>query len=248
MAKVTLNLSVWEKNYSTINNTSDISWSLSVTSENAYNGYDNQCPYVVKYNNSGGSVVASGNKSFGNNTTTELASGTITGYKHNEDGSGSITLYAHYTTGVSPSTAETTTTIQLTKIKRYASITTFEITDITSNSFGVNWNTDVDCDRLEYSLNNGEWRTPSYSNGLYFRVENLEAATNYNIKIRIKKTDTQLWTTSDSKSVSTLKKENLIKFKDNSTWIEAIPLVKVNGVWKEATPYIKVNGVWKEGV
>lgn len=122
MASVSLNLSIWEKSYSIENNTSEIGWSLSVTSSNAYNGYDNQCPYVVKYNNSSGSTVASGNKGFNNNTTTQLASGTISGYKHNSDGSASITLYAHYTTGVSPATASVSTTIKLTTIPRESSI------------------------------------------------------------------------------------------------------------------------------
>lgn len=122
MVSVSLNLSIWEKSYSIENNTSEIGWSLFVTSSNAYNGYDNQCPYVVKYNNSSGSTVASGNKGFNNNTTTQLASGTISGYKHNSDGSASITLYAHYTTGVSPATASVSTTIKLTTIPRESSI------------------------------------------------------------------------------------------------------------------------------
>lgn len=122
MASVSLNLSIWEKSYSIENNTSEIGWSLSVTSSNAYNGYDNQCPWVVKHNNSSGTTIASGNKGFNNNTTTQLASGTISGYKHNSDGSASITLYAHYTTGVSPATASISKTIKLTTIPRASSI------------------------------------------------------------------------------------------------------------------------------
>lgn len=247
MATVKLNLSVWEKNYSASANTSDISWSLSVTSENAYNGYADQCPYVVRYNNSSGSVVSSGNKAFDNNTTTSLASGTISNYKHNDDGSGSITLYAHYTTGVTPSSASTTNTITLTKINRYATISKFEIVDITSKSFGVDWDTNVTCDSVQYSLNNGEWKNPSYSAGTYFRVDNLKGNTKYDVKIRIKKTDTQLWTVSETKSVTTLK-SNIIRLKKDSNWKVATPYINVNGSWKEATPYINVNGVWKEGV
>ena len=246
MASVTLNLSVWENSYSAKDNTSEIGWALSVSSVNAYNGYDNQCPYVIRYNNSSGSVVASGNKGFADNTTTQLASGTIYNYAHNSDGSGSITLYAHYTTGVSPSTAQTTVTIDLTKINRYAKITKFEIAEIGKDSFGVNWDTDSECDDLQYSLNDGLWQTP-YGQGLYFRVDNLEPNTTYDVKMRIKKADTQLWTTSGSQKVTTLK-ANIIKLKHDSEWKEATSYIKANGEWKEATPYIKVDGVWKEGI
>lgn len=253
MASVTLKLNVWEKSYSVANNTSDIGWSLSVTSVNAYNGYANQCPYVVKYNNSSGSTVSSGNKAFGNNTTTELASGTITGYKHKDDGSGSITLYAHYTTGVSPATASTTTTINLTKINRYAKINSFYVSTTTKESITLKFATDTPINYYQYSLNNGSWLSPSkyatssdYKSG-EFTIENLKSDTTYSIKMRVQKTDSGLWTTSSAVNGTTLKAK-LIRTKINGTWKETISYVKTNGVWKEATPYIKVNGVWKEGV
>jgi hypothetical protein len=126
MASATLNLSLSEKNYSIENNTSDISWSLSVTSVGAFNGNNWQCPWIVRYNNSEGAVVASGNKGFAANTTTQLASGTIEGYKHNDNGSATITLYAHYYTDaedwmVVPKEASTTVSIKLTDIPRATS-------------------------------------------------------------------------------------------------------------------------------
>lgn len=123
MASVTLNLSVWETKYSTSANTSDIGYSLSVTSVNAVNGNNWQCPYEIRLGGPNGTLINSGYKGFGNNTTTQLASGTITNYAHNPDGSGSITLYAHYYTDVedwqvTPKEASTYTTIKLTTIKR----------------------------------------------------------------------------------------------------------------------------------
>lgn len=123
MASVTLNLSISEASYSIPNNTSNINWSLSVTSSGASNGYDYQCPYEVRYNNANGGLVASGHKGFANNTTTQLASGTISGYKHNDNGTASITLYAHYYTDtqdwvVVPHEASTIVSINLTTIPR----------------------------------------------------------------------------------------------------------------------------------
>lgn len=194
MASVSLNLDIWEKSYSTGNNSSDIGWSLSVTSSNAHNGYDNQCPYVVKYNNSSGGTVASGNKGFSNNTTTQLASGTINNYKHNSDGTASITLYAHYTTGVSPATASITKTIKLTTIPRYAQFTKHAIKSVSEDWVMVELDVDSNCDAYQYSLNGGEWKPASWGT---YSVSGLSPNTNYNIKTRIRRQESQLWTESD---------------------------------------------------
>lgn len=133
--------------------------------------------------------------------------------------------------------------ITLDTIPRYATITQFKATSVTNNSVTLAISADVGIDYVQYSLNNGSFINLPTNN----TITGLEDGTTYSIKIKVRRTDSQLWTTSSAISVTTLK-NSLMKLKTNGVWKEAISYLKINGVWKEAKPYIKVNGIWKEGV
>ena len=112
-----LSLTVTESNVSQANNTSVVKAVLKITASGAtHNGY-NQYGYIMidgtKY---------TFNHSFGQNTTTTLAtkSKTVT---HNADGSKSVTVVGYYQTGVSPGNLSKSLTKTLTKITRQYAVT-----------------------------------------------------------------------------------------------------------------------------
>lgn len=120
---------------------------------------------------------------------------------HNGDGSKHIGFDGYYYTGISPSDLGASGSATLTKIPRYANITSFKNTATTVNSATFYWTTDANCDILQYSLNNGS--TWSNASGSTFSISGLSPGTNYNIKIRVRRTDSGLYTTSNSISFTT---------------------------------------------
>ncbi len=120
---------------------------------------------------------------------------------HNGDGSKHIGFDGYYYTGISPSDLGASGSATLTKIPRYANITSFKNTATIVNSATFYWTTDANCDVLQYSLNNGS--TWSNASGNTFSISGLSPGTNYNIKIRVRRTDSGLYTTSNSISFTT---------------------------------------------
>lgn len=86
-------------------------------------------------------------------------------------------------------------------IPRYASITKFNITGKTLNSISAEWDTDVYCDSIDYSLNNGSWI--NFSSSGRFTISGLYPNTEYSLKIRLRRADSGLYTISSSKSTTT---------------------------------------------
>ena len=119
---------------------------------------------------------------------------------HNADGSKNIGFDGYYHTGISPSDLGASATATLTKIPRYAKITSFKNISSTITSATFSWTADAECDWLEYSLNNGSWVSSGGSN---FTVSNLTPETTYSLKIRIRRKDSGLYTESDNISFST---------------------------------------------
>ena len=78
-------------------------------------------------------------------------------------------------------------------IPRYANITSHSISHIGINKVGVSYATDVGTDWLQYSLNGGAW-TDVGGNPYY--VGGLTPGTAYNIRSRVRRTDSGLWTES----------------------------------------------------
>ena len=81
----------------------------------------------------------------------------------------------------------------LDTIKRLANITKFDIYARGLNSLGIIWDTDVECDEVQYSKDNGTNYT-SAGNLKQFLVTGLQPATTYPIKIKVKNASSQEWT------------------------------------------------------
>lgn len=148
------------------------------------------------------------NWTWGNTTEYTVASGTFDVY-HNSDGTASVELYGYWNTGLTSSSVvgEVLTakgTITLPTIPRYAEITSFTVSNIAGNS-GItsvkySYTTDSDCDYAWYSINGGStWKTLSSNN----IVSGLSPKTSYNFKLRVRRTDSQLTTDSDTVTKST---------------------------------------------
>ena len=132
-----------------------------------------------------------------------IKSGTKT---FNNDNSGNLTLkayvkqlfYLYYNasrwSSVPSKAQEASVNMVCSQLPRYANLTKYEIGSTEINKFTINWNADATCDAVQYSLNGGSWTNTS---GFSFSVSGLTPGQQYNIRIRVKRTDSQLWTTSD---------------------------------------------------
>lgn len=135
---------------------------------------------------------------------------------HNTDGNKTIsfsfsvtdTSGQSYTCG----NASASGTMALSTIARYLSITSLNITNITETSAVVNWSVSDARDSTYYSFDNGATWIGSSTDGETlasdlksgtFNILNLTANKAYNIKVKIKRTDSQLWTESEVKSFTT---------------------------------------------
>ncbi|MDD4794987.1 MAG: hypothetical protein PHG03_00275 [Bacilli bacterium] len=96
--------------------------------------------------------------------------------------------------------------VPIPTIPRYTSITTYTRTNITLNSFRVNWASANTVDRVEYRINSGAWtlgQSGDRTSG-NFTITGRNPGTTYNIQIRVRRKDSQLWTESANPSVTTL--------------------------------------------
>lgn len=136
--------------------------------------------------------------------------------KHNTDGNKTIsfsfsvtdTSGQNYTCG----NASASGTLALATIPRYLSITSLYISSKTETSAVVSWSVSDPRDSTYYSFDNGATWIGSATDGESlasdlksgtFNIANLTANTTYNIKVKIKRTDSQLWTFSDAVTFTT---------------------------------------------
>lgn len=194
----TFTLSVVETSYSIANNTSNISWTLSISGGGStyYNSY---AKATVN-----GSVVYNESKTWDTYSFPAKdgsVSGTINGIAHDSQGKKSIS-FALEGYSYSYNTQSTSGSLTLTNIPRYADITTFTVTPIDETSVKVTWGASDSCDKIWYSTNNGSsWvETSGYPN---FNITGLNAGTSYNFKIRVRRTSSQLTTDSGTVNKST---------------------------------------------
>lgn len=89
-------------------------------------------------------------------------------------------------------------------IPRYA-IISHSLNSKTINSVKVNWSSDSTCDRVEYKIGSGSWVTVSTSSAKSgsYTISNLNPNTTYSIYTRVRRADSQLYTTSSGLSVTT---------------------------------------------
>ena len=85
-------------------------------------------------------------------------------------------------------------TMVCSQLPRYANFTSHYVSGTTINTLSVHFETDANCDSYQYSLNGGAWTNCSSPN---YTISGLSPGTKYNVRTRIRRTDSQLYTTSD---------------------------------------------------
>ena len=200
-------LDVIEDSTSTSGNTSSLSYVLRIdaTSWN-WNGWGSSIKYTIVI---GSHTITGTIPEIPKNSAYTIKSGSGLSVAHNSDGKKSITISLSiddnanqsYTSG----DASASDTMTLTTIPRYLTINSFSVKFITETSAMVTWSVSDPRSGTYYSLDGGNtWiGSATYGESLAsdnksgsFNVNGLNANTKYNIKIKIKRTDSGLWTES----------------------------------------------------
>lgn len=117
---------------------------------------------------------------------------------HNSDGTGSGSFSGSMWTSYFGTTSGSAS-FTLPTIPRYASITSFSVSKRDETSVTFNWKANATIDYVWYSTNDGSswtgYNTPDGTSGS-FTVSGLSANTTYNFKLRVRRKDSQLNTTS----------------------------------------------------
>lgn len=202
-------LSVVENSTSTANNTSSVSFSFVLSPiQTTWNWeqWGANITYTVTVN---GTKYTGSIANYDGYSSVTLKSGTFN-VTHDTDGSKSIsysftvsdTSGQSYTCG----NASASGTLALTKIPRYLSITALSIISKTETSIVVSWATSDPRSGTYYSLDSGTTWIGSATHGESlsddtksgtFNILNLSPNTSYNLKVKIKRTDSGLWTESN---------------------------------------------------
>ena len=85
-------------------------------------------------------------------------------------------------------------TMVCSQLPRYANFTSHYVSGTTLNTLSVHWEVDANCDVHQYSLNGGAWTDCSWPN---YTISSLSPGTKYNVRTRVRRTDSKLYTTSD---------------------------------------------------
>lgn len=183
------------RSYDIASNTSIIDWTLSIYRSNppAVNG-----TYIYEY---GSNVNIDGEQVHSSSTTVQrttnagslvIASGTKTIY-HSADGTKSFSVSYNASLTSASNVIGGTETFTLDTIPRYANFTEHYIYSAGLNSVTVKWNADASVDWVQYSINGGNWIDTA---GLTYTIGGLAPNTAYNIRTRIRRADSGLWTES----------------------------------------------------
>ena len=163
----------------TVNVTTELRVYLSVGSM-----YSNGCSWSIDGQYGGGNLSMSAGERTLISSTYDVPTndnGTSRGYTSN----GGYDIY-----GASGSTSAGFDT---PTIPRYASITGYNASAVNETTIRVNWSANVAIDWVQYSLNGGGWANAS---GSTFDIGNLNAGTQYSLRIRVRRSDSGLWTES----------------------------------------------------
>jgi len=201
-------LSVWENSYDIASNSSNVGYRLQLISGNSGRFGDLKASYSVTIDgvcrNSG-----SGSYSLGHNGTITLCEGNFTVW-HNDDGKKSVWCSAvidFQSHSASPGDFYPSGNLGLTTIPRYTTVYN-SLRSKTINTLDINWSTTNAIDWVQYSLNGGGWTDiygnpdRAYRNG-HYQITGLNPNTNYTIKTRCKRTDSQLWSEAGTFNVTT---------------------------------------------
>lgn len=132
------------------------------------------------------------------NAYIHIASGSMP-VTHDNDGNKSIWVGASIrATGGYGVSASIGTTFELNKIPRYANVS-ISAKSKTLNTLTYNCSVDATIDWKQYKINGGSWIDDGGSN----TIRNLTPNTTYSIKVRVRRTDSQLWSESNTISMTT---------------------------------------------
>jgi hypothetical protein len=208
--KFTLN--VTETSVSTANNKSTVSWSLVLSPiQTGWNwNYSSTVPVSYKVTINGAEYT--GNiMSYDGRSTVTIRSGTQD-VTHNNDGTKTINfsfgVWDNISASYLPGSANGNGSLVLTKIARYLDSISISSNGSDLNSIGVKWTCSPARDSTQYSLNNGAWTNAggtvaSDNKSGTFTISGLAPNTSYSVKIRLRRTDSGLWSESNAINIST---------------------------------------------
>ena len=96
--------------------------------------------------------------------------------------------------------------VALPTIPRYATINSYNLTTASMTSLNVSWSANVTCDQVQYRIGSGSWVTAQTGDRTSgnFNITGLNPGTQYSIKIRVRRKDSQLYTESSAKNATTV--------------------------------------------
>lgn len=127
---------------------------------------------------------------------------------HDSDGNKSFTVTAHHDSGTALGNASLIGAFYCDKIPRYLNITNHSLKNKGLSTISINWATDVPRDWTQYSINGEAWvdagdTVAADGKSGYYTINGLNPNTAYNIRTRLKRADSQLYTESGTINVST---------------------------------------------
>ena len=142
-----------------------------------------------------------------NNSYVQVYQKTVTGIKHNDNGSKSVAIGFEmiYTSVTAFNVPRTNSTAVLDIIPRYATANQ-SLKSKTETSITMNWSSDSTIDYVWYSINNGtSWVAVGSVNATSgsYTISGLSANTTYSVKTRVRRKDSQLTTDSSVLSIPT---------------------------------------------
>lgn len=186
---------VWEASSNgSVSNTSTVTAHLQVRKNDGYESWGDWTG-TLSVGETSENFATGGNYKVNNDWNTLKS--IIATVGHNSSGAGSCYIYGLINgpanTSLSGYKCEGSQTISLEVIPRYASFLEHYIKSIGLNNVTVYSRADSSIDRVQYSLNGGAWTDTS---GLTYTVYGLSPSTNYNIRTRMRRADSGLWTES----------------------------------------------------
>ena len=194
------------------NNTSTVTYTAIVGSKDGYSGSGAALGYSINGTNYTSSVT-----SIPVNSERTLGTATVS-YIH-DNNTGAYTAFASATcssvwSGLGSSA--TTTSFALPTIPRYATITSFYISALTEYTATFVVTADVAIDYVQYSLSGGGWVDSGNQ-----VISNLMPSTQYSLATRVRRTDSQQWTTSTTIYFTT----NALRYATITAFSLAVPNV-----------------------
>lgn len=160
------------------------------------------------YNNNG--RVYNYQANFANHSVS-LGSGAFT-LGHNSIGNATLNMNGSCAVFQSGTTAGSASW-GLPQIPRFADITSFTVSALTDEAFNVNVSVSDTCDLLQYSLNGAGWVNAFVGNftAKTFQLAGLVSGQPYTIRVRVRRSDSQLLTESGTIGVTTLVQNRFFK-------------------------------------